>query len=103
MPSRVVVTGRGVISALGHNCSDFWKALVEGRPGIGALESVDRSLLRFQNGAEVRGYDPARVFRRERNRAAGPVRAIWRHCRARSHRGVPGFNGRISCASGRPS
>ncbi len=62
MPSRVVVTGRGVISALGHNCSDFWKALVEGRPGIGPLESVDRSLLRFQNGAEVRGYDPARYF-----------------------------------------
>jgi nodulation protein E len=62
MPSRVVVTGLGAISALGHNCSDFWTALSKGRPGIGPLESVDRSLLRFQNGAEVRDYDPIRYF-----------------------------------------
>jgi nodulation protein E len=62
MPSRVVVTGLGAISALGHNCSDFWTALSKGRPGIGALVSVDRSLLRFQNGAEVRDYDPIRYF-----------------------------------------
>jgi nodulation protein E len=62
MPSRVVVTGLGVISALGHNRSDFWKALSEGRSGIAPLTSVDRALLRFQNGAEVRDYDPARYF-----------------------------------------
>jgi len=62
MPSRVVVTGLGVISALGHNRSEFWSALSEGRAGIGPLESVDRTLLRFQNGAEVRNYDPARYF-----------------------------------------
>jgi nodulation protein E len=62
MTNRVVVTGLGVISALGHDRCAFWQALTEGRPGIAPLESVDRSLLRFQNGAEVRNYDAARHF-----------------------------------------
>ena len=62
MRHRVVVTGAGVISALGLNCEEFWQALAAGRPGIQTLESVDRELLRFPNGAEVRGFDPARHF-----------------------------------------
>src|SRR5207237_398299 len=62
MATRVVVTGLGVISAVGHNAREFWSALSEGRPGIAPLESIDRALLRFQNGAEVRGYDPAAHF-----------------------------------------
>ncbi len=62
MTNRVVVTGLGVISALGHNSCEFWQALAEGRSGIAPLEGVDRSLLRFQNAAEVRNYDAARYF-----------------------------------------
>jgi len=62
MQRRVVVTGIGVISALGHNWCEFWRALREGRSGICPMESVDRALLRFQNGAEVRGYDASRHF-----------------------------------------
>ena len=53
---RVVVTGLGVISALGHNIDAFWQSLRHGQSGIAPLESVDRSRLRFQNGAEVRAY-----------------------------------------------
>jgi nodulation protein E len=55
---RVVVTGLGVISALGRDRAAFWDALREGRSGIGPIEAVDCSQLRFQNGAEVRGYNP---------------------------------------------
>ena len=62
MQRRVVVTGIGVISAVGHNWCEFWTALREGRSGIGPLEAVDRTLLRFQNGAEVRNYIPANHF-----------------------------------------
>jgi nodulation protein E len=62
MRHRVVVTGLGVISALGHNACEFWQALAAGQTGIAPLESVDRALLRFQNAAEVRNYDPARYF-----------------------------------------
>jgi len=62
MRHRVVVTGVGVVSALGHNTAEFWRGLCEGRSGIATLESIDRTQLRFQNGAEVRGFDPARHF-----------------------------------------
>src|ERR1700734_2796324 len=62
MPHRVVVTGIGVISALGQNAQEFWQALQSGRSGIAPLESVDRTQLRFSNGAEVRNYAPAQYF-----------------------------------------
>jgi nodulation protein E len=62
MQHRVAVTGIGVISALGLNQTSFWNALSEGRSGIGPLEAVDRTLLRFQNVAEVRDYNPASYF-----------------------------------------
>src|SRR5579871_495081 len=62
MSQRVVVTGVGVISALGHHACEFWSALAAGQSGIAPLESVDRALLRFQNAAEVRNYDPIRYF-----------------------------------------
>jgi len=57
MPKRrVVITGLGVISALGRDRVEYWASLSRGIPGIGPLEAVDRSRLRFQNAAEVRGY-----------------------------------------------
>jgi nodulation protein E len=59
---RVAVTGLGAISALGRNVAEFWRALSEGRPGIGPLESVAPGTLRFPNGAEVRGYSPTEYF-----------------------------------------
>ena len=59
---RVVISGLGVISALGANQSEFWQALAEGRSGIGEITSLDPSQLRFRNAAEVRGYDPEAVL-----------------------------------------
>jgi nodulation protein E len=59
---RVAITGLGVLSALGHDVSCFWNTLCAGRPGIARIESVEVSALRFQNGAEVRDYDPAQHF-----------------------------------------
>ena len=61
-PRRVAVTGLGIISPLGHNIAENWDALRAGRCAIGPIESVDCSTLRFQNGAEVRGYDPLAHF-----------------------------------------
>jgi nodulation protein E len=53
---RVVITGMGAICALGRNVTEFAESLREGRAAIGPIESCDMSQLRFQNGAEVRGY-----------------------------------------------
>jgi nodulation protein E len=59
---RVAITGLGVIAAPGRTTCDFWTCLTEGRSAIGPLESVDCSGLRFQNGAEVRGYSHQPYF-----------------------------------------
>ncbi len=67
MPQRrVVITGLGVISSLGRNSADFWASLVQGTSGIGPLELVDRSQLRFQNAAEVQGYRAEDHFSEDR-------------------------------------
>jgi nodulation protein E len=62
MNRRVAVTGVGVVCALGHNSRDFWQALCESRSGIQPLQAVEPGLLRFENGAEVRDWDPLRYF-----------------------------------------
>ena len=59
---RVAITGVGAISALGRNAAEFAESLRQGRPGIGPIESTDCSQLRFQNGAEVRGYSHQPYF-----------------------------------------
>jgi nodulation protein E len=61
-PRRVVITGLGVISALGRNTDQFWESLSKGCSGIAPIEAVDREQLRFQNGAEVRNYRPEDFF-----------------------------------------
>jgi nodulation protein E len=59
---RVAITGLGAISALGRTTCEFAQSLREGRSGIGPIESCDMSQLRFQNGAEVRGYSHRPYF-----------------------------------------
>nr|MBA4160390.1 beta-ACP synthase [Gemmatimonadota bacterium] len=63
---RVAITGIGVISALGAGREEFWTSLAQGCPGIRPIEAADRTQLRFQNGAEVRGYDPREHFEERR-------------------------------------
>jgi nodulation protein E len=63
---RVAITGFGVISAVGRNSAEFWAAISRGISGIGALEVIDRSQLRFPNAAEVHGYRTQDYFADER-------------------------------------
>lgn len=60
---RVAITGMGIISALGADLTANWSSLSQGKAGIATIQLVDASKLRFQNGAEVREYDPAQHFK----------------------------------------
>ena len=62
MNRRVVVTGLGVVSALGSNVDTFWQALARGQNGIRPIEAIEPGALRFPNGAEVPDWDPAKHF-----------------------------------------
>lgn len=58
---RVVVTGVGVVSAIGNDRERFWGSLVEGRSGIAPLEPADPGL-GFSQVAAVRDFDPEARF-----------------------------------------
>ncbi len=58
MPRQVVITGLGSISALGHNVSDFWNAVKDGRSGIRPLQNISTDLLTTSIGAEVSNFIP---------------------------------------------
>ena len=56
--NRVVVTGLGVVSPIGIGLDDFWRALLEGRNGVGRLTRFDPSEFRSQMAAEINDFDP---------------------------------------------
>ena len=62
---RVVITGLGVISGLGRSVPEFWQQIVEGKTGIGPLQSVDTTRIRFKNGCEVKNFVPAEYFEKK--------------------------------------
>lgn len=61
---RVVVTGMGVISAIGRGRGAFREALRAGRCGIGPWKGEVPDGLRMAVGAEVADFDPAQGFER---------------------------------------
>lgn len=56
-PKRVVITGVGVVSAVGSGRERFFETLVQGRSGIGPITRFDASMLRSRIAGEVRDLD----------------------------------------------
>lgn len=59
---HAVVTGLGIITAIGLDLPSFWKNLLEGRCGIDAITLFDASAYRVKRAAEVKGFDPRLYF-----------------------------------------
>jgi 3-oxoacyl-[acyl-carrier-protein] synthase II len=59
---RVVVTGLGVVTPLGHQPDVFWKNLISGQCGIDRIHSFDPSPFATQIAGEVKDFDPAPAF-----------------------------------------
>jgi 3-oxoacyl-[acyl-carrier-protein] synthase II len=54
---RVVVTGLGTVTSIGHDVASFWSALVAGKIGVDRVTLFDPSNFACQIGAEVRDWD----------------------------------------------
>lgn len=54
---RVVVTGTGVISAIGNKTADFWSSIVDCKSGIGRYQHPFADQIRFKHGADVKDFD----------------------------------------------
>jgi nodulation protein E len=60
--NRVVVTGLGVVSALGPDFKSFSAALRSGKSAIGKLTTIPLDGLITTIGAEIRDFEPAKHF-----------------------------------------
>jgi len=73
---RVAITGMGVISCLGLNCSEVQNSLATGRSGIELLP--DRKKLGFQSGLSgvIRNFDEKKILDRKKRKSM-PEFALW--------------------------
>jgi len=61
-PRRVVVTGMGMLTAIGNDVPSTWAGMVAGRSGIARVTAFDPSRLQAQVGGEVKDFDPSGVL-----------------------------------------
>ncbi|HET9870377.1 MAG TPA: beta-ketoacyl synthase N-terminal-like domain-containing protein, partial [bacterium] len=55
---RVVVTGLGTVNPLGPGVEPTWKAVLEGKSGVGPITLFDAKDCPVKIAAEVKGFDP---------------------------------------------
>jgi 3-oxoacyl-[acyl-carrier-protein] synthase II len=71
MSRRVVVTGLGIISSLGHDVVSFWDGLCAGRSGVSFIDDFPTEKLRSDINAKVRDFDPSALFTRKETEIYG--------------------------------
>jgi 3-oxoacyl-[acyl-carrier-protein] synthase II len=59
---RVVITGMGVVTALGDTLDRFWSSLCAGQSGVGPLTLFDTSEFKVHFGGQVPDWDPVARF-----------------------------------------
>jgi 3-oxoacyl-[acyl-carrier-protein] synthase II len=69
---RVVITGMGLITALGHTVEETWEALCQGRSGIGPIRNFDASAYLVRFAGEVRDFEPSRYLEHKEIRRNDP-------------------------------
>lgn len=65
MKHRVVVTGIGVVTALGIGTDPFWTSLCQGKSGVDYVTLFDTTRFEVKIGAEVKGFDPVQFLDRK--------------------------------------
>src|SRR5690606_20101629 len=65
MNRRVVITGTGLICAVGKDVPSSWASLLEGRSGIDTITSFDPSNLDVRFAGEVREFGPGEYIDRK--------------------------------------
>jgi 3-oxoacyl-[acyl-carrier-protein] synthase II len=55
---RVVVTGLGAVTPLGHTVAEFWEGVRAGRSGVAPITQIDASCHTTRFGGEVKNFQP---------------------------------------------
>jgi len=56
---RVVITGLGVVSAVGTGIEEFWKNIISGKSGVSLIDTFDTSKHASKIAAQIKNFDPA--------------------------------------------
>ena len=70
---RVVITGIGVVIPIGNGKEEYWKALEEGKNGVGPISLFDVSEYPVRIAAEVKDFDPGQWMDRKEVRKTDRV------------------------------
>lgn len=62
---RVVITGMGAVTPVGHSVDEFWESLVAGRSGIDHLTMIDPTGFPCKIAGEVRDWEPGNFIERK--------------------------------------
>jgi len=62
MKRRVVITGMGALTPVGHNVAETWNNLVNGVSGVDTITSFDTSALSAKIAAQIKDFHPEEHF-----------------------------------------
>lgn len=62
MIRKVVITGVGAITGLGHDVNALWSGLIDGKSGVGAVDLIDVSEFKVRFAGQVRDFRPDQLF-----------------------------------------
>ena len=65
---RVVITGLGAVTPLGHTARETWEAAKAGVCGIAPITLYDASNMKAKLAGEVKGFDPANYMEKREAR-----------------------------------
>jgi len=68
---RVVVTGIGLLCAVGNTTEEVWQNLLAGKSGVARIASFDASLFASQIAAEVKNFDPLQFIEKKEIKKMG--------------------------------
>src|SRR5215469_7079530 len=59
---RVVITGIGPLTCIGHGCENFWSGVLAEKTGISSIACFDPSAFRVRCAGEIRDWNPEEFF-----------------------------------------
>ncbi len=71
MARRVVVTGVGLVSAVGVGTEETWRNLLAGQSGVGPITHFDVTGFPVSIAAEVKGFDPLQFIEKKELKKMG--------------------------------
>jgi 3-oxoacyl-[acyl-carrier-protein] synthase II len=65
---RVVITGMGAITPVGHTVAETWEAFKAGRSGVARMTIIDPTPWACKIAGEIKGFDPLQFIPRKKAR-----------------------------------